>query len=97
MRLKVKELAIVVQTGPDNYEVDIHQEDGKWVLFVTVVNKSTGEKTLRQIETARGNVKTWGKLEGAFAFVKEHCANCETLKVTVEGIEWALTSKTKRE
>ncbi|WP_186143645.1 hypothetical protein [Burkholderia gladioli] len=85
-----RELAAVALTGADNYLVDVRQEDGKWVVEVSVLDASKREWRRYFVQTNRGKTKTWRYLEDALAFVGDYCENCQNLTVTVNGKLWRL-------
>ncbi|MFL9876672.1 hypothetical protein [Paraburkholderia megapolitana] len=85
-----RELATVALTGADNYALDVRQEDGKWVVEVTVFD--TGKQTRQKyfVQTNRGSTKTWRYLEDVMGFVDSFCANCQNLVIRINGKVWKL-------
>ncbi|WP_454862642.1 hypothetical protein [Paraburkholderia fungorum] len=87
-----RELAAVALTGTDNYLLDLHKDEAKWVIDVTVLDSQRQPGSQYRVQTNRGKTKTWRYLEDALAFVGEYGANCGNLTITVDGRIWQLRS-----
>ncbi len=88
-----RELAAVALTGPSNYMVDVRQEDGKWIVDVSVLDAGKSEWRRYLVQTNRGKTKSWRYLDDALGFVGEHCENCQNLTILINGKIWRLKAE----
>jgi hypothetical protein len=88
MGFNKSELATIAKTSPDGFSVELRSaQDGFWYAFVMLTH-AAGE---HQIMTARGDFKSWRKLDDAVLFFEKTCPACQKFEVKIG--TWILVKK----
>ncbi|WP_069357888.1 hypothetical protein [Burkholderia cenocepacia] len=90
MGLTKRELAVVDDTNRDKYVVVIKESRlNLWTIELEFVDT----RRMLNVETQRGQIKTWAKLSDAILFAQENCPHCRDAIVRIGS--WSLSIQSR--
>lgn len=83
MGLNKREIIVIAETNRDNYSIEIKiNKDNLWQAYIRL----TQPEKIYEIDTSRGDLKTWRNLADAIIFFEETCNDCKDVVITTG--EW---------
>ncbi|RQR09931.1 hypothetical protein [Burkholderia stagnalis] len=90
MGLTKRELVVVDDTNREKYVVVIKESrPNLWTIELQFVDT----QRMLNVETQRGQIKTWAKLSDAILFAQENCPHCRDAIVRIGS--WSLSIQSR--